>query len=343
MSHDQGIVTLGTTQRHSPAFPLGRCDAAGAAVARTLVWLLCCVTLVACGESSETVSTSAQSGTPAAVTRSERTWVDTTRHTERNGSAPELPSRTLRTLIWQPAIPGALPLLVVAHGYTGRPEEFEAMAPRIAAAGFVVAAAAFPLTSWNASGSYLLRDVANQPADVSFVIDNLLAANGAPGDALYGRIRAGEIAVLGHSLGGTTTIALTRKDCCRDPRVRASILFAPGPVDVFPTLLGTDPIDAGPPTLILQGTQDRAIPYLVTEQLYTQIDPPRRFVGIPGADHGDAIVGSTLPLTSLQSVSERAIVAFLNAMFRGAGAELDRTLATLADEGNVVHSDGALP
>ena len=50
-----------------------------------------------------------------------------------------------------------------------------------------------------------------------------------------------------------------------------------------------------------------------------------------------------MPLTDIQTVSERAIVAFLNAMFRGASAALDSTLATLAAEGNTVEGDGTLP
>ncbi len=278
-------------------------------------------------------------------TSSERTWVDASRPTNHNGNYAGAPDRTLRTLIWQPDTAGALPLFVMAHGFGGLPEKFEAMARSIADAGFVVAAPAFPLTNENAPGSYLhaLQDVASQPADVSFVISKLLEANDAPGDPLEGRILTDQVAVLGHSLGGTTVLALTRKDCCRDTRVRASLLFAPGPINLFNNLFGTDPTDAGPPTLILQGTKDGTISYSVTEQLYTQIDPPRRFVGITGADHSDAIEARSLPLTALQSVSERAIVAFLNAMFRGADAALDSTLATLEAEGNAVHSDGTLP
>lgn len=319
---------------------------------RSTVWmsLLCCATLAACGESVDPPSstpTITATATPTSVTRSERTWVDTSpgRTTARNGNYPGAPDRTLRTLIWQPATAGPLPLFVMAHGFGGLPEYFEVMARTIADAGFMVAAPAFPLTNANAPGGHThgLQDVANQPGDVSFVIDQLLLANAAPGDALQNRILPDEIAVLGHSLGGTTVAALTRKNCCRDNRVRASMLFAAGPLDVFTNLFGTDPINAGPPTLILHGTVDSTVAYATSQRLYSEIDPPRFFVGITGADHSDAIEAPAEPLTSVQLVSARAIVAFLNAMFRGANAQLSNTLAALAAEGNPVENDGTLP
>jgi len=308
------------------------------------VLLICGATLAACGESSDPASGSG-SPTSAAVTRSEVTFVDSTRPTARNGSYPGAPDRTLRTLIWQPSTVGALPLFVMAHGFSGLPDRFEAIASTIANAGFIVAAPAFPLTNQNAPGGYMhaFQDVGNQPGDVSFVITKLLEANTTPGDPLYNRILPDNVAVLGHSLGGTTVEALTREPCCRDSRVRASMLFAAGPVSLFPNLFGTGPINAGPPTLVLQGTADMTVSYETSVDLYAHIDPPRVFVGITGAGHADAIEAPTFPLTNLQLVSERAIVAFLNAMFRGDNADLTATLAALVAEGNSAESDETLP
>jgi len=304
--------------------------------------MLCGTGLAGCGESDHLVTNAAP---PTPEARSERVWVDATRPTARNGNYPGAPDRTVRTLIWQPATAGPLPLLVMAHGFSGLPEQFEGMGPAIADGGFVVAALAFPLTNYNAPGGYshALQDVANQPADVSFVISKLLEANAAPGDPLYGRIAAGEIAVLGTSLGGATTIALTRKDCCRDTRVRAAILVAAAPLDLFPTLFGTDSIVDGPPTLLLNGTLDEAVNYATSQAMYALFDPPKVLVLITGADHNNAIEAKSLPLTSLQLVTKRSVVAFLNAMFRGASADLQTTLDTLAAEGNPTQSEGTLP
>jgi predicted dienelactone hydrolase len=306
--------------------------------------VLACVLLAACGESSEPASTSARA-TVGAVTRSERTWVDTTRRTPPNSLYEGAPTRTVRTLIWQPATRTPLPLLVMAHGFDSLPEWFDALASTIAAAGFVVAAPAFPVTNHNAPGDSLnkLADAGQQPADMSFVITQLLAAGATPGDTLDGRIIADDVAVLGLSLGGTTVIALTRKDCCRDPRVRASLLFAAAPIDILARLFGTDAIAAGPPTLVAHGTADRTLPYAGSQLLYAQIDAPKVFLGIAGADHADAVFATTLPLTALQNVSQRAIVGFLNTIFRGEDAAFDGTLAALAAEGNTVQRAGTLP
>jgi len=302
-----------------------------------------CSTLSGCGEGVAPWS-SAAAPTPGPVTRSEMSFVDRSRPTAPNGNYPGAPERTLRTLVWQPASPQALPLFVMAHGFSGLPEDYDAVAPTIAAAGFVVALPAFPLTNANAPGGYrhALLDVVNQPADISFVISQLLDANAGPGD-LHGRINADQIAVLGHSLGGATVTVLTRKDCCRDTRVRGAILFAPAPLDFFGTLFDKEPITTGPPTLLINGTADMAVAYSATEALYADIDPPKFLLGITGADHTNALNGHTEPLSDLQTVSVRAIVGFLNALFRGRSSAFAQTLTALAAEGNPVTSDGTLP
>lgn len=308
-----------------------------------LLSLLGCLTLSACGEGTAP-SSSAAAPAPGPVTRSEMSFVDTSRPTAPNGNYAGAPERTLRTVVWQPASSQPLPLFVMAHGFSGLPEDYDAVAPTIAAAGFAVALPAFPLTNANAPGGYrhALADVVNQPADVSFVISQLLDANTGAGD-LHGRINADQIAVLGHSLGGATVTVLTRKDCCRDTRVRGAILFAPAPLDFFGPLFDTQPITAGPPTLLVNGTVDMAVAYSATQALYAHIDPPKFLLGITGADHTNALNGHTLPLSDLQTVSVRAIIGFLNALFRGQDAAFAQTLATLAAEGNRVTSDGTVP
>jgi predicted dienelactone hydrolase len=271
------------------------------------------------------------------VARTERVWIDASRATPRNGTFTGTPTRTLRTLIWQPASAEALPVLVMAHGFGVLPEDFDAFAHAVAAAGFILAAPAFPLTNQNAPGGQLgFNDLIHQPGDLSFIITQLLQAAGTKGDPLAGRIMPGDIAVLGQSLGAATVIGLTRKNCCRDVRVRASILSAAPLIGGF----GSDPISAaGPPTLILHGTADTTVPYPIAMQLYSLIDPPRFLVGIDGAEHADALESQLEPPIAARAVGQRATIAFLNAVFRGASAELDATLAALAAEGNVLQAD----
>lgn len=278
---------------------------------------------------------------PTAVTKSERVWVDADRPTPPTRKFAGAPQRTLRTVIWQPADTRPLPLVVMAHGFGGLPEKFDAFARTVATAGFVVAAPAFPLTNEGAPGGHDvgLRDFVNQPGDVSFVISRLLEASWAHGDPLLGTIREENIAVLGHSLGGLTTIGLTRKDCCRDRRVRATILVAAvaGLADAY----GIDSIAAGPPTFIIHGTADQTVPFDSSLQLYDMIQAPRFLVGLDGAGHSEGLESQTQPAIAARDATQRATIAFLNGAFRGAATELHDTLASLVQIGDVVQADGA--
>ncbi|HYD48289.1 MAG TPA: hypothetical protein VEB21_08080 [Terriglobales bacterium] len=66
-----------------------------------LLSLLACLILSGCGDDSD--STSAPLPTPAAVSRSETIFIDSSRPTARNGSFPGAPERALRTVVWLPA------------------------------------------------------------------------------------------------------------------------------------------------------------------------------------------------------------------------------------------------
>jgi predicted dienelactone hydrolase len=291
---------------------------------------VCCLTSSGCGGTVPL-------GAAQDATRSERVWVDASRRTPPNGTFPGAPMRTLRTLIWQPAAAGAMPVVVMAHGFGVLPEDFDAFAGSVAAAGFVVAAPEFPLTNRNPPGGRLgVNDLNNQPGDLSFVITQLLQATNTNGDPLHGRILTDDIAVIGQSLGGATVIGLTRKDCCRDVRVRASVLSAAPLLPFF----GPDPLSAaGPPTLILHGTADTTVGFATATQLYNLIAPPRFLVGLKGAEHADALESQVEPPIPARDAGQRATIAFLNAVFRGGAAELDTTLAALAAQGNEVLAD----
>jgi predicted dienelactone hydrolase len=206
----------------------------------------------------------------------------------------------------------------------------------------VVAAPAFPLTNQHAPGGHEsgFRDLVNQPADLSFVLTQLLRSAQEAGDPLATRIDAGAVAVLGHSLGGATVLGLTRKNCCRDERFRASI-FAAAPV-LLGDAFGADPLSAeGPPTLIIQGTADHSVAYSNGPQLYGLIQPPRFLLGLADAGHSEALESQAEPAIPARDAAQRATIAFLNAVFRGADTKLDQTLAVLAAAGNIVESEKA--
>jgi dienelactone hydrolase len=290
------------------------------------------------GDSSHAPADS--SAAAAGVSTAERVWVDTSRSTPQTSHFPGEPQRRLRVRLWLPPTSRPLPLLILAHGYGGLPEKFDAFARSLAAAGFVVAAPAFPLTNADAPGGHEvgLPDTVSQPGDVSFVLTQLLAAGATPGDPLAGRMRPSEVALLGHSLGGTTAIALTHLACCRDARIRATIWVAPAAF-----LLGlfwSDPVAAdGPPTVIIQGIADTSVPYATAPALYTQLAPPRVLVGLDGVGHSEAVESQEEPPIAARRAVQQVTVDFLDAVLRGDDRVLQTTLAGLAAEGNIVESE----
>jgi dienelactone hydrolase len=153
------------------------------------------------------------------------TFVDESRATESDSGQGNAPTRTLVTEIRYPQGEGPFPLIVLAHGQTGHPNKFKQLTAAWASAGFVVAAPVFPLTS-NQSAVQKVGDYVNQPGDVSFVIDQMLARSDDDEGPLAGRVDADHIGVAGLSLGGATVYGVALDDCCRDDRVDAALVMA---------------------------------------------------------------------------------------------------------------------
>src|SRR3954454_20884127 len=81
--------------------------------------------------------------------------------------------RALPTTVYVPRAGANAPLIVFGHGAWGHPRKFTRLFAHWADAGYVVAGPSFPHTNDEDPPPYLLDDVVNQPADVSFVIDEL--------------------------------------------------------------------------------------------------------------------------------------------------------------------------
>ncbi|MCW2677051.1 MAG: chlorophyllase [Modestobacter sp.] len=185
--------------------------------------------------------------------------------------------RALPTHLFYPADgAGPFPVVVFSHGFGSTPEAYRDLLESWAAAGFVVAAPTFPLTS---RGSALVRaDVLDQPADVSFVLTQVLALGTAPGD-LAGRIDTTHVAVAGHSAGAMTTLGVLGT-CCRDSRVTAAVVLS-GTLQAFgPTIAAP-----GVPTLFVHGTADDVLPLADGQAAYAAAPAARAFVELPGGTH----------------------------------------------------------
>ena len=133
--------------------------------------------------------------------------VDPSRVTPR-ANVPGHDGRSWSPRSTSPPVPGPFPLITFSHGWAGHPRKFTQLFEAWAEAGYVVAAPAFPLSNDQAPGGATSDDVTNQPGDISFVIDEVLAASEDAADPLYGAVDPDHIGTAGLSLGGVTTYGL---------------------------------------------------------------------------------------------------------------------------------------
>lgn len=188
------------------------------------------------------------------------------------------PDRPLPTTIYYPSGSGRFPLILFSHGLTAKPSTYQALLRRWAAAGFVVAAPAYPHTSFGVPAFDVL-DVINQPGDASYALGKVLALDGAAGDPLRGRIDTGRIAATGHSAGAITTVGLfTAK---RDPRLRAGIVLAGSALGVGDAFTGT------PASLLfVHGGKDDLVSYASGKALFDKVPWGKALLTLPDQGHG---------------------------------------------------------
>jgi fermentation-respiration switch protein FrsA (DUF1100 family) len=277
------------------AVPRARRAGGSAALAVTLAaGLLSGCSSAQAGKTEErTAATSGQSALAAAPklpalsapTRSFAVGVRTMT-TTRNG-------RQLKVTIWYPSrgtaggdptsgatvATGKFPVVMFSHGLNGAPADYQTLETRWVAAGFVVAAPAYPNTTRGAK-SFNVLDVINQPADASYVLSALLALNGTAGDPLRGHLDTQRVGAAGHSAGGITTVGLFTIN--RDKRLRAGIVLAGN-------ALGVGTAFAGPaaPLLFVHGDNDPLVSYASGKDAYNKDPWPRAFLTMPGENHGD--------------------------------------------------------
>lgn len=323
---------------------------------RAIVAAVVLLVVAACGGGGEdeedagatsTASTTATSSTEAAddaegegdgtleVEVVTETFVDGSRPTE--GSAgPPSPDRVIETRITHPTSGGPYPLIVLSHGFTGHPEEYEATTPIWAADGFVVVQPTFPLTNRDAPGvQENITDVVEQPGDVSFVIDEVLAATDDPDSPLHGLVDPEAIGVVGHSLGGATTWAVSFDTATRDERIDSTVVFAGLTMGMPGGELAPDP---GHPLLVLHGDADD-LPIEMERPAWEQAAGPKWFVTLHGAEHRIAFTDEESPYDDLVT---RTVLAFWHGTLDGDDAALDRvtTEATDPELSTVEHVEG---
>jgi predicted dienelactone hydrolase len=185
------------------------------------------------------------------------TFVDTSRPTAANGDVSSRPSRIFECLLWYPESDSSPhPLVVYSHGFMSMKEEGTYLAKQLASHGIVVVSTDYPLTNFGTEGGPNIADAVNQPADVSFLIDSVLAL-GADDKPFEGDIDAERIGAMGLSLGGLTTTLVTFHPRLRDDRIKAAISIA-GPGSFFGTRFFES---SNAPLLMIAGSEDAMIDY----------------------------------------------------------------------------------
>ncbi len=270
---------------------------------------------------------------PYAVGRSNETLVDPSRPTPAGSDRPAKDDRTIETSIYYPAegnpgnaaVDGApsdhrgapFPLVVLGHGLGGNEESLAPLAEEWVAAGYVVAMPHFPLTYAGTPGGIDGADVQNQPGDVSFVIDQVLAEAGSENTVLAGLVDEEKVGVAGHSNGAITALGLVANSCCRDERVGTALVLSGTP---SPFVGGSYDFTDIPPIMFVHGVNDQAISYNQAVETFDEAATPKALLTLEQSDHGSWLA----PDGEAFAVTAQASIDFLDAYLRGDESAISR-------------------
>jgi len=264
----------------------------GARLAALALVLACAMALASDGISAG--NPTYRSHKPFAVGEIVVRFTDRSRLVRFPGQPPQ--PRSLLTVIRYPAVgdasrvdvrgapparsSGPFPLIVFGHGFNVTPAIYARLLQAWASAGYVVAAPIFPLGNGNAPGGADESDMVNQPADMSFVITRMLAADAAAPGTLSGLLDPREIAVSGQSDGGVTALATAYDSRYLDRRVDAAVILSGAEI-----LGGSYFRGPHPPLLASQGTADVINLPQNTYDFFDAARAPKLLLRLLGAPH----------------------------------------------------------
>jgi predicted dienelactone hydrolase len=268
-------------------------------------------------------------------------------------------TRVLSTVIWYPTADsgpvdsavGAIldatvdtagaphPIVLFSHGECGFPTQSRFLTVQLASYGYVVVAPSHPestIADCAGGTNNIIRSALERPAEISSVLDQMLALNGTPSSPFFGIIDPDRAGMSGHSFGGWTTF----KVAAADARFKVAVPMAGDPA-VPPALTV--------PLLAMTGLVDSVVPPATVAAAYNAAGPPKILVQIENAGHfafsdgcfpgftQDCNYPVTLSQDEAHAVVLRWVVPFLERYLRGA-PRLDTFFATPPPPGVVIES-----
>jgi len=239
-------------------------------------------------------------------------------------------SRRLRTMLVIPRVTEGVvvPALEFAHGWDSNPSVYASMLRAWASAGFLVIA---PTSPGMSRGPGLLSQgaaSARQAADLPAVLTQVLKLK------LPVVVNRSEIALAGHSDGGSTVATLAFNRGYRDRRIDAYLIFSGGRTSVNAgarEFRGNEK-----PVFIADSYADQYGDFPSAGGFYTQARPPKVMVAI-GRDETHLPPWSEA--TPFNQALWNATVDFARWSFTGSGAALRAMLKDLHTKGFGVHLD----
>lgn len=237
------------------------------------------------------VEDAAESG-PYGAGSHEFVFVDSTRATPAHGDYAGDSSRTLRTIVWYPALEtgvdaapatdGPFPVVLYSHGFSSNRNENTVLTQHLASHGYVVISPRFPVSAIDAEGGPSGIDIAEQPRDLTYLLDTVagLSASGHP--QLAGTVDTTRVAAVGLSYGGLTTMLVTFHATLRDPRVDVAVGLAPMTAPLTSSFYATTDV----PVLVMFGTSDAILPYVDHATAFRdRARSPRTLVTLDAGSH----------------------------------------------------------
>ncbi len=250
-----------------------------------------------------------------------------------SASGARLRPRTLATEIRYPVslrsaghqpVRGPFPLLLFAPGFRQCGGPYGDLLRSWASAGYAVVTVDFPRTDCAVAATADEADMVNQPADLSYVLSQLLAGSAQPAGPLAGLVNGAQVGASGQSDGGDTVAALAANTCCADSRPRAVAVLSGAE---WPPMPGQYFARTPAPMLFVQGSADVVNPPWTSVQLY-QADPGTRYyLDLFGADHTGPYWGTN----TAERVVARVTLAFFDRYVLGQ----DQARSAMAAQGDV--------